>query len=103
MLVQQLHGHHQIEDHHYFPGARHPAIQLEKGFALLDSDHHGVGRASGTLRPGGEWRLAAGHRRQPPIRGRAAGDFLAANDVLARVLTRHLDDERTLIVPVILR
>ena len=102
MLVQQLRGHHQIEDHHYFPVLATRDTRLEKGFALLDADHHAldahlerfVQAANGAL------QLATGDSPDPR---RAAGDFLAANDVLARVLTRHLDDEEDLIVPVILR
>src|SRR6056297_2079758 len=41
-FVNQLHGHHQIEDHHYFPILARRDTRIEKGFDLLDVDHHAL-------------------------------------------------------------
>jgi hypothetical protein len=57
----QLHGHHQIEDHHYFPLLRQKDARIERGFDLLDADHHAldgilnrfVAQANGAIRGGG--------------------------------------------------
>lgn len=94
MLLQNLHGHHQIEDHHYFPilSAREPI--LDKGFELLDSDHHAM---DGLLN-----RFADG--ANGVIEGRIEpGAFRADLLSFQSVLDRHLVDEEELVVPVILK
>ena len=42
MFLNELHGHHLIEDIHYFPMLARLEPRLERGFALLDSDHHAL-------------------------------------------------------------
>ena len=99
-LIQQLHGHHQIEDHHYFPVLARAEPRLERGFALLDADHHALDAElqalteafNNTLRPlsaGAEARDQAGRLEE-----RLAG--------FGGFLDRHLHDEEDLVVPVIL-
>lgn len=100
MLVNQLHGHHQIEDAHYFPVLATRDKRIEKGFDLLDGDHHAldghlnrfVQEANAAIEG------AAGSDPRP-----AAESFLRAATDLNKLLLRHLDDEEDLIVPVILR
>lgn len=98
-FVGELHGHHHVEDAHYFPVlARHDA-RLEAGFALLDTDHHAldghlqvfVGAANAVLQAD-----AAG-------RHDATGRLLAGIERLSPLLERHLTDEEDLIVPVLLK
>lgn len=92
MLVQQLHGHHQIEDHQYFPQLVTLDKRLQRGFDILDSDHHDlddllsrfVTQANGLLQ-GGE-----------------PGAFLTGVEDFKPFLNRHLVDEEELVVPVIL-
>lgn len=94
MLLQGLHGHHQIEDHHYFPvlSAREPVLQ--QGFDLLDSDHHAM---DGLLN-----RFAEG--ANGVIQGKTEpGVFRADLLSFQSMLDRHLVDEEELIVPVILK
>lgn len=94
MLLQNLHGHHQIEDHHYFPvlGKREPI--LKRGFGLLDSDHHAM---DGLLN-----RFADG--ANGVIQGKTEpGAFRADLLSFQAMLNRHLIDEEELIVPVILK
>lgn len=99
-LVQHLHGHHSIEDHHYFPvlAARDPRIT--RGFEILDGDHKEldgliagfVDRANGAL---SSLEGAAFHDR--------AAQFHDGLLRFERFLERHLTDEEDLVVPVLLR
>ena len=41
-FLNQLHGHHQIEDHHYFPVLSGLEPTLLRGFGILDKDHHAM-------------------------------------------------------------
>jgi hemerythrin-like domain-containing protein len=100
MFVNQLHGHHQIEDHHYFPLLRQKDARIESGFDLLDADHHAldgilngfIEQANGAIQGvgGADPRAPAGALRDGLIE-------------LERLIGRHLEDEEDLIVPVILK
>ncbi len=98
-FVGDLHGHHQIEDQHYFPLLAETEPRLQRGFDMLDADHHAldshiaafVDSANATL---SRWQA-------PDLRDHAAS-FLASLDGLTALLDRHLVDEEDLIVPVIL-
>ena len=100
MFVNELHGHHQIEDHHYFPVLMTRDARLERGFDILDRDHHAL---DGHLNRFVETANGAigGLNGADPKAGGAA--FLEAVEGLDTMLRRHLDDEEDLIVPVILR
>ncbi|MCU0908016.1 MAG: hemerythrin domain-containing protein [Rhodobacteraceae bacterium] len=100
-LVQNLHGHHQIEDHHYFPVLRRHDARIAIGFDLLDADHHAM---DGLLSGFAEAANAAIRAAEDPgaLVDRAA-DLRACMADFRRMLARHLDDEEDLIVPVILR
>lgn len=100
MFVNHLHGHHQIEDHHYFPQLRALAPGIGAGFDLLDADHHALdGLLAGFVdRANAAITGAAG-----PEARNAAGAFALGLTDLERAILRHLDDEEDLIVPVILR
>ncbi len=100
-FVSELHGHHGIEDMHYFPRLARIEPRLEVGFTLLDGDHHAldshlsdfVTNANDLLTLTGETTRMQG----------AAGRFAEQIDGLERFLDRHLVDEEELVVPVILR
>lgn len=99
-FLNELHGHHGIEDVHYFPALRAQDARLDAGFDLLDADHHALDghlhslaeAANAVLRglagDAGALGPAAGLRRE--IEG------------FGRFLDRHLTDEEELVVPVIL-
>ena len=99
-FVGDLHGHHTVEDQHYFPLLVTRDPRLEQGFDILDRDHHALDRhlnafvdeANGALRA----LDAPGFRTE-------AGRFHAGLIRLGGFLDRHLTDEEELIVPVILR
>ena len=101
MLVGELHGHHNVEDAHYFPRLRQLDSRLEKGFDLLDSDHHALdsmieaftkdaNKMLNAVSGGSDWRGPADVFRKGLIG-------------FERDLDRHLVDEEDLIVPVLLK
>ncbi|TNF57218.1 MAG: hemerythrin domain-containing protein [Rhodobacteraceae bacterium] len=91
-LLNELHGHHGIEDHHYFPRLVRIDRRAEQGFALLDRDHHAM---DGHLHAMAEAANAV-------LKGGEPGPFAERLDAFARMLNRHLDDEEDIVVPVIL-
>ncbi len=101
MFVQQLHGHHTIEDQHYFPLLATKDARIEKGFAILDKDHHDLdAHLSNFVTRANEVIGVIGDRTRLQT---AAGGFQAELAKLEGLLDQHLIDEEDLIVPVILR
>lgn len=96
-LVQDLHGHHQIEDHHYFPRLAALEPRLTAGFEILDADHHALHDHIDTFVKGANAILSAP--------GNASRTARFRDDLLRfrTFLERHLTDEEDLIVPVILK
>jgi hypothetical protein len=99
-FLTQLHGHHQIEDLHYFPKLVTLDRRLTGGFDILESDHDMLESALNAF------ASAANDILETPNRsgdfrdkvGRFHGDLAG----FAAMLNRHLEDEEDLIVPVIL-
>ncbi len=106
-LVQQLHGHHQIEDHHYFPILQELEPRLLRGFEILDRDHHALDDLLAGFTAQANDVLAPFAPGRGPVQAEAlrdaAGAFRGGLAEFARQLERHLADEEELIVPVILR
>jgi len=99
-----LHGHHQVEDFHYFPALRIVDQRLAAGFDTLARDH-------AVIHTGADALFAAIHefmaivRHSPPTNDsqRHAGDrYVAASETLYSQLLRHLEDEEDLVIPVML-
>lgn len=91
-LLNQLHGHHNIEDSHYFPQLITLDARLERAFDLLESDHQEM---DGLLN-----RMANG--ANTVLQGGEAGVFLDQLEGFAAMLNRHLIDEEEIVVPVVL-
>jgi len=99
LLVNELHGHHHVEDAHYFPLLSQHDARLGAGFELLDADHHAldghlqafVARANAVL------------QAEDLTRHDATGRFLEGLEGFAPLLERHLTDEEDLVVPVLLK
>lgn len=102
MLVNQLHGHHQIEDHHYFPLLAKKDPRISKGFEILDKDHHALDGILARFVEGANTAIqgvtAAGRDPKTPV-----ASFQTGLLDLHRLLDRHLQDEEELVVPVILK
>lgn len=101
MLINDLHGHHQIEDAHYFPVMAKLDQTTARGFEILDSDHHQMdavladlaGAANGVLQTSGS----------PVALKDKAAAFKATLNSFAPMLNRHLIDEEELVVPILLK
>ena len=101
MFVQDLHGHHQIEDQHYFPVLAAKEAGIARGFEILDLDHHAIDRHLDRFVKGANAMLRCGPDRSAmqDSLGRFHTDLIQ----LGGFLNRHLIDEEELIVPIILR
>lgn len=99
-FLEGLHGHHTIEDHHYFPQLAGLDARVLRAFDLLDADHHALDghihalaeATNAVLRP-----LSHGHDVS-----QAAGALLEAQGAFRHMLSRHLEDEEEIVVPLIL-
>lgn len=95
-LLNQLHTHHSVEDHHYFPRLQVLDSRVERAFELLDADHHAL---DGQLQALAD---AANHAIRSEADKDAVAALLQAEDRLQRFLDRHLADEEDVVVPLIL-
>lgn len=100
-FLQQLTTHHHIEDNHYFPVFQRAEKRLEKGFAILESDHHIIHVNLASTAESANVMLGAlasgGDRAR-----RAVSAYAESNQQLLDLLLRHLEDEEDLIVPIVL-
>jgi hypothetical protein len=97
----QLEEHHHVEDHHYFPVFRRVEPRLSAGFELLERDHDALHTAVGGIVERANVVLA----HQDPDGAAFRSDlarFREAHVDLGRELSRHLDDEEDLVIPLIL-
>lgn len=98
-LLNELHGHHQVEDMHYFPMLAGLETRLEAGFELLDADHHAL---DGHLQAMADDTNAMLHAITQGAGHDEAGRVEARLGRFAQFLDRHLIDEEELVIPVIL-
>ena len=101
MFVNGLHEHHHVEDDFYFPRLRAKAPQIDRGFDILDKDHHALDRHLSDFVSTANDMLSV--RDAPEKLKPAADNFLTQLEVLTGLLNRHLIDEEELIVPIILK
>jgi hypothetical protein len=99
-FLNELHGHHSIEDHHYFPALEALDARLSTGFTLLDADHHAIDPLLHAMAERANALLAAIRDGAPTAdpAGRLEADLAR----FAGFLDRHLTDEEEIVVPVIL-
>ncbi|MHB2265157.1 hemerythrin domain-containing protein [Aliihoeflea sp. PC F10.4] len=100
-FLGQLDGHHNIEDHHYFPIFAQAESRLKRGFEILDSDHHLIHDALEMNAQTANAFLQALDGDDDAQRY-AADAYADENARLVAMLARHLDDEEDLIIPLIL-
>jgi iron-sulfur cluster repair protein YtfE (RIC family) len=100
-FLRDIHGHHTIEDAHFFPLLSAKEGRLAAGFDMLEQDHHALDAHLGAFAEGANGALRSLDR--PAELRTAAGRFLETLGRLDRFLDRHLVDEEDLVVPVILR
>ena len=104
-FLRELEGHHQIEDHHYFPVFQRAEARLAHGFDLLEIDHEVIHQDLMAVAETANRFLAmeAAARKLAVERGAPRGRRLCRGERAAvRRLIRHLADEEDLIIPLIL-
>ena len=100
-FLQNLHGHHQIEDTHYFPRLKQLETRLERGFEILDRDHHAIDGHLSIFADEANDVLKSIENPKAPM-----AEIETLRRGIKRMetfLDRHLSDEEDLIVPVLLR
>jgi iron-sulfur cluster repair protein YtfE (RIC family) len=101
MFMGELHGHHSIEDAHYFPHLKVLDARIGRGFDILDLDHQAIdGHLAGFAEEANAVlaRIGAGEAARDEL-----GRFGEGLVRLEGFLNRHLVDEEELVVPVLLR
>jgi Hemerythrin HHE cation binding domain len=99
-FLGDLHGHHGIEDFHFFPRLRLLDGRIASGFDLLETDHQEIDPRLQALAERANVVLAAVRDGSPTADG--AGRLEQELVRLQGFLDRHLTDEEELVVPVIL-
>lgn len=100
-FLGNLDGHHNVEDHHYFPVFANAEKRLKRGFDILDADHHLIHEALERNADTANAFLRALAETEDKQRF-AADAYADENARLVAMLTRHLADEEDLIIPLIL-
>jgi len=104
-LIAAMHGHHQIEDFHYFPALRRAEPTLAAGFDRLEREHVSLNRSiDGALAALRELHAAVGASAEPSSPATtqlAVQRYVDAAAALRRELEAHLNDEEDLVVPLL--
>ena len=104
-LLSGLDGHHNVEDHHYFPVFQRAEPRLVRAFEILDADHDMIHHAIDELAATAQDSLRKiGHAEGAMIsEQRFAVDALAETMQRFRpVMLQHLADEEDIVIPLIL-
>lgn len=99
-LLADLIGHHQIEDDAYFPKLARLEPRIANGFDMLDADHHTLHSLIDRFANGANAALQA---PDDTTAFDKTARFLTDLQDFARLLSRHLDDEEDLVLPVVLK
>lgn len=100
LLLSELNGHHQVEDLHYFPAFQRAAPALAPGFELLDCDHKTLHADLFATAEAANSLLQA-LARKTEAEGPAAA-YAETSARLLRRMSRHLDDEEDLVIPLLI-
>ncbi|MCB1482419.1 MAG: hemerythrin domain-containing protein [Rhodobiaceae bacterium] len=103
LFVGQLHEHHTVEDHHYFPLLVAREKPLQAGFDLLDADHHAIDEHLHAFTEEANALLMSANQPEASSAYGLAARFSQTLSGLDRMLDRHLVDEEEIIVPVLLK
>jgi hypothetical protein len=102
-LLTEVHGHHQIEDFHYFPAFRRLAPKLAAGIDLLEQGHtelqQDIAAARDALK---ELQAAVAVDESGRDADLAVRRYVTAASRLCHHLCRHLTEEEDLVVPLLL-
>lgn len=99
-FLQHLDGHHRVESGHYFPAFRRMEPRIGEGIDLLDRDHDAVhAHLEAMLEAGRAFHMAVA--TDAPDAAGAALRLAEAVEAALAPLTRHLDDEEDIVIPLI--
>ncbi len=103
-MIAHLHGHHEIEDFHYFPSFRESERRLAEGFDALGRDHERLLADIGTATAAADALMMAAHSAGEAAAAQraAAQRYIDASERLFARLLRHLIDEEDLIIPLLI-
>ncbi len=99
-FLGHLDGHHRIEDAVYFPKFLALDPRMQRGFDLLEADHHAIHDALETTVGSARGLLAS--LSEPNRDARMADTHAEHAALLTRLLLRHLADEEDLVIPAML-
>ena len=104
-FLAELHGHHQIEDFHYFPAFRAAEPRLDTGFDVLARDHELIHQGiAGVVETINAFLQTLNTDTNDSSAQRYAADrYMEAISQLHDRLNRHLADEEDLIIPLMIR
>lgn len=102
VFLGELHHHHLVEDHHYFPVFVAAEGRLAPGFELLESDHELIHARLEAVAQSANGLLEALQGGDSDKLMRAADAYAGESGRLISGLMRHLEDEEDLIVPLVL-
>jgi len=105
-LVHHAHGHHHIEDHHFFPGFLAMFPQLGHALEMLDGDHKVLGEVLDDLEAAVRAFPAApqgSDREQREALLAGAQRMLPAAERLDALFIRHIGDEEEICIPAMIR
>ena len=92
-----LHGHHRVEDAHYFPKFRQYEPKLARGFDVLDNDHQHIEQQLHQI----ETLLATLKQAETTPNHALAEQLAQAIETGGEWLYRHLTDEEDLVIPIL--
>lgn len=99
-LLNELIGHHQIEDSAYFPELARLEPRISRGFDMLDADHHDLHDLIDRFAQEANAVLGAA---DDALSREATAAFLRGLGRFEAMLVRHLTDEEDLVLPVVLK
>ena len=100
-LLGELHGHHSIEDAHYFPQLRRLEPSVAHGFDLLEADHKDLDARLHAFATEVNGLLQAA--QSGSLTRDAVEPFVGSVAAFQRVLDRHLVDEEEIVIPALLK
>lgn len=101
MLINELHGHHHIEDAQYFPVMAQLAPSAARGFDILDADHQSLDGILSDLADTANTVLR--YDGTAPGFQDATAAMMRRLSAFKPLLNRHLIDEEEIVVPVLLK
>lgn len=100
-LLGELHGHHSIEDAHYFPQLRRLEPSVARGFDLLEADHQDLDLRLQAFADAVNGLLQAA--QSGTLERSAVEPFSGTVDEFGSLLDRHLVDEEEIVIPALLK